>query len=284
MRICRLKSGLKALPLVEALKNAVQLSTCGPAETADPEWHSIRNLIKIGGTLVLRRKFYRFREIQLVRPDFAKHIDPILMATMQYADRLEGNERLVPGEVYAELKRKLDKAEEILGKSDEWELAKYGLCSMIDDLFITAPWDGRDWWTNNCMERSCFGDRKAHEDFFDHANRASRLTKKDALEVFYLAVILGFRGFYSSPDASYRRACIERFKLPDTIQAWCAQTSRSIQLKQGLLDLPPAEVRLSTGAKPLQGRSRLLTHAVFSIFLLACAIAMVVFFVDIQKV
>lgn len=210
-------------------------------------------------------------------PKFAKHIDPILLATMEYADRLESNERLVAGEVYEDMIGKLDKAEIDL-KSDEWDLAKYGLCSMIDDLFITAPWDGRDWWTNNCLERRYSGDRKAHEDFFDRANRASRLTKKDALEVFYLAVILGFRGFYSSPDASYRRACIDRFKLPDSIEAWCSQTARSLQLKQGLPKLPPSEVRLSTGAKPLQGRARLITHAVFSIILLGCAIAMVLFF------
>ncbi|MBX3421519.1 MAG: DotU family type IV/VI secretion system protein [Pirellulaceae bacterium] len=217
-----------------------------------------------------------------VRPEFAGQIDPIFLSIMDYVERMERHERLVERQVQAHIENKLDAAENALGNTDQWRLSKYALCALIDDLFIAAPWGGRAWWTDNCLERKYFGDRKAHEDFFGNANRAGELSCKDALEVYYLSVVLGFRGFYASSDASYRSSCIKRFNLPESIEAWCARAARSLQLKQGRPPIPD-EIQVGSGARPLAGRSWLITSAVLSVVLLGCAIATATLLIDFSQ-
>ncbi|MCA9128403.1 MAG: DotU family type IV/VI secretion system protein [Planctomycetales bacterium] len=211
-----------------------------------------------------------------MRPEFAKVIDPIFLATLQFVDRIErGSDRLVPADERATLLRKIDDAELQLGGSEQWLLAKYALCAWIDAMLIDAPWEGKSWWKDNCLEKKYFGRRDAHEAFFQRANDAATLGPKDALEVFYLAVVLGFRGFYGDSDPSYRARLASGLRLPDTVEAWCRSIARSLQLKQGR---PPIREAIQTGgsAKPLVGRTTLVMYSMISVILLGAAIAVAI--------
>lgn len=206
-----------------------------------------------------------------MRPEFARCIDPIFLSTMQYVERMERNDRLVASDVRATIEKRLDDAELALGNNQEWQLSKYALCSLIDALFIAAPWSGKGWWKDNCLEKKYFGDRLAHEAFFQKAIEASGLGRKDALEVYYLCVILGFRGFYGDSNASYKQDWITRLRLPSTIEAWCNQVARGLQLRQGR-PVVRDSIQVGQGARPLTGRSSMVMFAVISLVLLGCAL------------
>lgn len=213
-----------------------------------------------------------------MRPEFASRIDPIFLSTMQYVERMEHNERLVAADVRATIEKKLDDAELALGNNQEWQLSKYALCALIDALFIAAPWNGKGWWKDNCLEKKYFGDRLAHEAFFQHAIEASGLARKDALEVYYLSVILGFRGFYGDSNVSYKQDWIEKLRLPPTIEGWCSQVARGLQLRQGRPGIQDS-IQVGSGARPLSARAQLIIFALLSLVLLGvAAIAAVVVF------
>ena len=134
-------------------------------------------------------------------PEFSQAIDPIFMHVLGLLDRIEHGDEPAPEEERLRIRALTDQAEAILGKSKEWELAKFGLISWIDELLVDAPWEGRDWWSNNVLEMQLFNSRKAYDQFFIMAVEAASLTGKDALEVFYVCAILGFRGLYRDVDS-----------------------------------------------------------------------------------
>lgn len=207
-----------------------------------------------------------------MRPEFSKAVDPIFLATLQFIERIERSDRLIAADERATLLRRIDDAELKLGGTTEWQLAKYALCSWIDAQLIDAPWQGNGWWKDNCLEKKYFGRRDAHEAFFQRAGEAANLGPKDALEVYYLAVVLGFRGFYRDPDAGYRASIISELRLPDTIEAWCRSTARSLQLRQGRPEIPES-IQTGGSAKPLAGKSSLSIFAMISVVLAGFAIA-----------
>ena len=84
--------------------------------------------------------------------------------------------------------------------------------------------------------------RECNVRFFAQAKEAANMTRRDALEVFYVCVVLGFRGFYGSAGAEAPMVA-SQVGVPGTLDAWAKQTSRSIQLGQGR---PPHWWRFST--------------------------------------
>lgn len=206
-----------------------------------------------------------------MRPEFAKAVDPIFQTALQFLNRVERGDKLIAGDQRALLLRKFDEAESILGNTDEWNLAKYALCAWIDSQLIHAPWQGNKWWVDNCLEVKFFGHHLAHEDFYRRAMDAGRLSRKDALEVFYLAVVLGFRGFYADQDAGYAVSTSQALKLPSSVEEWCRSIAISLQLRQGR-PIIPEPVQAGGSAKPLNGRTVLLGVSMLSILLIALAI------------
>lgn len=205
-----------------------------------------------------------------MRPEFAKRVDPILLSAMQYCERMEQSDRLVASDVRATIEKKLDDAELALGNNQEWQLSKYALCALIDALFIAAPWNGKAWWKDNCLEKKYFGDRLAHEAFFQHAIEAEALPRKDALEVYYLSVILGFRGFYADSNANYKQSWIEKLRIPQTIEGWCGRVARSLQLRQGRPTIQEA-IQVGQGARPMNGRASTIVFAILSLVMIGVA-------------
>lgn len=184
-------------------------------------------------------------------PNFAAAVDPFIVYVVNLLDRIGEDEEPDPEEEHTRIRSLLDRAENQLGNDREgWDLAKYALTVWTDELLISAPWDGRGWWVSNAMEFAIFRTNVAFTEFFAKAREAANLTKKNALEVFYVCAVLGFRGLYRDPNAESLALDAE---LPPTFEGWAKKCATVIQLGQGV---PPIHEnpRPGTGAPPLEGQ------------------------------
>jgi type VI secretion system protein ImpK len=184
-------------------------------------------------------------------PKFAQAIDPVMLHVLGLLDRISREERPSPPDERLRIRALIDQAEALLGASEQWQLGKYALAAWIDEMLVDAPWDGRDWWSNNVLEMELFSSRECYDRFYILAKEASTLANRDALEVFYICVVLGFRGLYRDPDFS--RSTIQALGLPEHVEAWARQAAMSVRLGQGRPQITGKRRDLS-GAPPLRAR------------------------------
>jgi type VI secretion system protein ImpK len=189
-------------------------------------------------------------------PNFAKAVDPIFLHVLDLLERINKNASVNPAEEKHTVSNFLRNAEAQLGQKQDWELAKYALVSWIDEVLIVAPWESREWWNNNPLEVDHFHTRDCNTVFFAKAKEAAKMARRDALETYYVCVVLGFRGFYRSAGADAPLVA-QQLDVPPDLDSWARQTARSIQLGQGRPPLGGA-ARPLDGAPPLEGKYVLL--------------------------
>ncbi len=182
-------------------------------------------------------------------PRFAQAVDPIFLHVLGLLDRIGRDERPAALEERLRVVALLDQGEAIVGAGAEWELAKYALVSWIDEMLVDTPWDGRDWWSNNVLEVELFATRLCNEQFYVRAQESSTLARRDALEVFYVCVVLGFRGLYR--DANMANMFTAAHGLPPDLDTWAKQASLAIRLGQGRPALAPPRREIG-GAPPMR--------------------------------
>lgn len=198
-------------------------------------------------------------------PEFAKGIDPIFLYVFGLVDRVERGEQPAPEEERVRIRGLVDQAEAIWGHTPDAELAKYAVVSWIDEmLIIEVPWQGSEWWKNNALEWEYFKTQDRSEQFYLKAKEASGLRKKDALEAFYICVVMGFRGLYRDPNRA--AALTEALQLPADLETWARQTSMAIQLKLGRPPISEVSVAIE-GAPPLNGPFSLIWASVAGLVL-----------------
>ncbi len=156
-------------------------------------------------------------------PRFAQAVDPIMLHVLE---RISHDERLSPQDERSQLRAWIDRAEAVVGATPDWELAKYALAAWIDEVLVDTAWDGAEWWSNNPVEVELFQTRLCNEQFYLRAQQASTLPSRDALEVFYVCVVLGFRGLYR--DASMAAMFTAAHNLPVDLETWARQTALAI--------------------------------------------------------
>jgi len=184
-------------------------------------------------------------------PEFAKAVDPVFLYVFRLIDQIQEGVQPHPEEERVRVRGMLDQAGAVLGQTPDWELAKYALASWIDEMLIVeAPWRGNDWWKNNSLEWEYFNSQDCSEQFYLKAKEASTLRRKDALEVFYVGVVMGFRGMYRDPQRA--AAMSEALQLPPNLDTWARQTAMAIQLRQGRPPIGEQSVVVG-GAPPLDG-------------------------------
>src|ERR1700694_3217684 len=87
---------------------------------------------------------------------------------------------------------------------------RYALVCWLDEIFILdSPW--KDQWNQHSLEVDLYNSRERAWRFWDQADRASAPPSTDALEVFFLCVMLGFRGDKASNPEELTQWC-ERMK------------------------------------------------------------------------
>jgi type VI secretion system protein ImpK len=119
---------------------------------------------------------------------------------------------------------------------------RYALVCWLDEMFILDSSWGRH-WNEQKLETQLYGTNIRAELFWEQARRAEARPGSDALEVFFLCVMLGFRG--------------EKREQPEQLLAWVNNARTRIERSQSQeLSLPP-EHQPPTHVPPRHGQERL---------------------------
>jgi type VI secretion system protein ImpK len=192
-------------------------------------------------------------------PRFARVVDPILTCVLDLLDRIDRGEECDPAKEKDRINKMFNAASGQLGNAPEWnDLARYALYAWIDsELAKMQPWEGRDWWHTHSLELDFWGKQVANVEFFRKAQEAATLPCRDALEVFYICVVLGYRGFYENMSEIDKINIIETFGFPPDIKTWVAQYAHAVRLGRELPPITDARTPPDT-APPRLGKQRLL--------------------------
>jgi type VI secretion system protein ImpK len=198
-------------------------------------------------------------------PDFAAAVDPVFKYVLSVMEGIETGKALPGQDVRLTATKHIDQAEVQLGDRADWKLAKYALTAWVDEVLIDSPWEGRTWWEQHRLEFQYFRTADAFTVFYEQAKKAAALPRKDALETYYVCVVLGFRGVYGDPNGIQHA---EEAELPSSLEEWARQVSMSIELEQ---DRPPLlqQGQPGPGAPPLDGKYLLIGSVLFFVVLLA---------------
>ncbi len=196
-------------------------------------------------------------------PQFSAAVDPIILKVVALMERIDRSAVTSPQSERQSLETLFREAEAQVTDAQAWSLAKYALASWIDDLLITTPWAGHDWWESNSLEFALFKTRDRATQFFQRAKEAADLPRRDALEVFYLCVIMGFRGLYKLAEAELIAG---QLNLPINLSHWTKNTAAAIQLRQGR---PPIREspQSPAGAPPLESRYVVVSASIVTVIL-----------------
>lgn len=197
-------------------------------------------------------------------PKFARYVDPIFECTLGLLDRIDLGENPKADRIQQHYLTKLfADADQNLGDDPHWKLAKKALVYWIDEVLAgTQSWQGSDWWKNNLLEWRLYSTREGAMKFFVDTQQAAG---NQALEVFYLCVILGFRGVYDDPKKS--RLAIAQYQLPSTLDDWLRENAQAMRPSPSQAITPTGH--LPDGAPPLEGYSFFMSTLLVSAVLLA---------------
>jgi type VI secretion system protein ImpK len=119
---------------------------------------------------------------------------------------------------------------------------RYALTCWLDELFVRySPWG--EAWKQCTLETALFGSSDGPWRFWQQAAQAERRPTTDALEAFYLCVMLGFRGNLSG--------------APDKLQAWANAVKGRITRSSPNEWPHPPELQSPTNVPPLGARDSL---------------------------
>ncbi|HEX3727010.1 MAG TPA: DotU family type IV/VI secretion system protein [Pirellulales bacterium] len=208
-------------------------------------------------------------------PKFSEAVDPIFLHVLRMLEQIDRGENPEAKEERQRIRGLFDQADAKLGNTADWQLAKYALVAWIDEVLIEAPWDGRNWWNENALEQEIFNGRRAFLQFYFKAKEASTLPRRDALEVFYVCAVLGFRGLYRDPVEAAAEA--PSHELPADLESWARQISMAINLGQGL---PPINEtgQSADGAPALESKAFFVSYLLIGVILAGINLVVLAYF------
>jgi type VI secretion system protein ImpK len=119
---------------------------------------------------------------------------------------------------------------------------RYALVAWLDEIFIAdSPWKAE--WTEHILELQSYRTRDRAWKFWEQAKKAETQPATDSLEVYYLAVVLGFRGDYE--------------ESPEKIKAWLESAKALIDKSEEQEWQGPVDSQPKTFVPPLTGAARL---------------------------
>lgn len=198
-------------------------------------------------------------------------VDPILEIGVSLLERIERNVSIDYQREHANILELFARADALQGEDRSWQLARYALAVWIDEVCLSVPWDGAAWWQNNILEMKFFQSRICNVRFFELAKQAASYRDREALDVFYCCVVLGFRGMYADPEDRPKQLSNE--DLPATLQNWLEWASQLLKATA-----PPsyqaATNRIVAGAPPLPGRQQQVVWTAAAAMLIALNVAL----------
>ncbi len=91
------------------------------------------------------------------------------------------------------------------------QVSKFGLASFVDETVLTNDFNMKNEWEKNALQLEYFGEQLAGNKFFDKLEAMLKQIEvtQDAVEIYYICMLLGFKGKY---------AIYEKEKLLATMQ------------------------------------------------------------------
>jgi type VI secretion system protein ImpK len=140
---------------------------------------------------------------------------------------------------------------------------RFVLACWVDEIMIDSPWEEE--WKEKKLETALYGTADRAFRFWEQARKAETRQGSDALEVFFLCVMLGFRGDYRDQ--------------PDKLRAWANNVQTRIAQGQGKEWPAPDGQDPTTNVPPLRGREKLKRLVMSWSICLLVAVFVGVFFV-----
>jgi type VI secretion system protein ImpK len=143
---------------------------------------------------------------------------------------------------------------------DQFSGIRYALVCWLDEIFSVDCLPARQWWTDHQLEPALFGGAAERAwRFWEQARRAETREGDDALEGFYLCVMLGFRGKYrprtstEAPDDPGTDIVEEEKRRAEELQNWVATAQRRLARSQATEAPLPSELEPPINVPPLRG-------------------------------
>jgi type VI secretion system protein ImpK len=222
-----------------------------------------------------------------MRPQMAKLVYPVFQYGLQLKARLDAGEPLdmeteqVKLRGYLQSEVEARRNPEYAGDSDAdsggssisgierrsksgFRGPRYAMTCWLDEIFILhSRWQKA--WTDRSLERALYNSRDRAPEFWVQARLAESRTGEDALEVFFLCVVLGFRGDYRDDPAK--------------LEAWVSNVRSRLSRRQDQEWPAPDALETPTNVPPLLQRARFQRAALFLGGAIIVAIFVVVFVV-----
>jgi type VI secretion system protein ImpK len=204
-----------------------------------------------------------------MRDELAEVVYPTVSYALQVRASLErGDDRNMIA-VQSELRTLLKTANEAQrwpeygGDGDRYLGIRYALACWIDELFVLdSPWGPQ--WNERKLEESLYGSNERAWKFWFQAKLAQARPGTDALEAFYLCVMLGFRG--------------EGPEKPDTVATWRDAVENQLARVHNQPWPGPQELQPEIQAMPRRAKDRLRSLLIGVIGLVAVLIPAATFY------
>lgn len=109
-------------------------------------------------------------------------------------------------QVRADVLRLLTQSEDCPRKGvvsqDDYDLAKFAVSAWIDEAILHSAWNHKQAWQKDQLQRLYYQTAEAGEEFFEKLNTLG-LHQRDIREVYYLCLVLGFKGRFINPGDEY---------------------------------------------------------------------------------
>jgi type VI secretion system protein ImpK len=183
--------------------------------------------------------------------DLGRQVYQVLRSGLILRARLQRGEEVALEAEQARLRTLLKSASEsrqwpVYGGDGEFLGIRYALTCWLDELFLTGSSSWQQTWNENKLETVLYETNDRAWRFWDQAQMAEARGEQDALEAFYLCVMLGFRG--------------KLMESPQAVQEWRKGVER--QFGQEQASKWKGDIALPTqppNVPPLRGHQRLRT-------------------------
>ncbi len=105
-------------------------------------------------------------------------------------------------QVKADILRTLSQSDDCLKRNlfppEEYDTARFAVCAWVDEVILNSPWQEKDHWKREQLQRLFYRTTDAGEEFFDRLNMVG-YHQRDVREVYFLCLALGFMGRYCHP-------------------------------------------------------------------------------------
>jgi type VI protein secretion system component VasF len=190
-------------------------------------------------------------------PEFASLVHPTLHYVLDLSSRIKGSERVDLKSERYRIRNDLRHAEEGAARSAgainpaDFELARQVLIYWTDEILTIA--DQR--WKEMTLEWEYYNSQDRAWKFYMDGESKARNSNGDVIELWYLAMVLGFEGDIFEGFRKLKRQDFPPVQASDeeARKLWAKELERQIPRRQSLADLPkPA---LKGNVLPLTGTS-----------------------------